>query len=370
MNKHRILYIVSYWTYNDPKSFVGALRPYKLNRFFRDRGWTTRLITPESSTGEESVVKEYKWMKTLAARIFPPDYTLFWSIRIVWQYYRRLRSRPGSCFLTSCPPNGLAIAGLLVKALLGNKVVWVLDLRDLWTRHPLYRPPVSKRLADPVIEKWALNKADLILSNTAWDHQHWKSRFPELAPKIHLVTNGFDEILQNRATGNLFVYTGGTTGGAATQWVENLLNSCRALETLDARCDFYGEWDTHMTTAVSVCYQGIIPNEEIPRLLTRYKFGFVYLPPGSESGGRVAQKLYDYLAAGVIPICFRPSEEMVRLFGELDTGIPVFETTPVREFIAKLQNARFNASPAQLNNMKRNVQFDYFYRLLNQIQPL
>jgi hypothetical protein len=362
------LYIISYWSYKNPKTFVGALRPYRMADFFRQKGWNVTLVTPTRSLGTEFVVPESAWMRWPVFRAFPPDYTFLWGARVLWTIRQKVKQSPEPFyFLTTCPPNGLVMAGLLSKLFFSSKIQWILDFRDLWTQHPLYAPPVTKKFLDPLIERWAVRRADLILCNTAWDAAHWAGRFATDSHKLLTVTNGFDQLLSNHSNTHpgpfRFVYTGGTTAGQATRWVHRLLSYFQEKEGVGT-CDFYGEHDAFMGTSPWITYRGVVEPDEVPPLLTSYRFGFIYLPKGSETGGRVAQKFYDYLGAGVIPVCYRPSQEMRRLIEHLRTGVCIDENAAPDRIIEALRNAEFRASPSQLAQLQRHTQFEKLYNSL------
>ncbi|WP_373330835.1 glycosyltransferase [Salmonirosea aquatica] len=360
------LYIISYWSYNNPKTFVGALRPYRMSDFFRQKGWDVTLVTSTCSSGPELTIPESRWMRWSVLRAFPPDYTFLWALKVIWVLRKKIKYSPIPVYLlTTCPPNGLVIAGIVGKFFFPSQIKWILDFRDLWTQHPLYAPPITKRYLDPFIERWAMYHADHIVCNTVWDQNHWSGRFPGHRSKLLTVANGFDHILQNQAVHNIdnlrFVYTGGTTAGQATRWIHSLLN---CFQEQVVTCDFYGEYDTFMDTSPCISYRGVVEPEEIPLLLTAYRFGFIYLPKGSEMGGRVAQKFYDYLGSGVIPICYRPSQEMRRLIGELRTGVCISENDSPYDTIRAIQIAEFRASAEQLALLQRNTQFEKLYNSL------
>lgn len=370
------LYIFSYWTYNNPRTFVGAIRPYRMYDFFRQKRSDVLLITPHGTSRAKDeptyrVVPENRWMRWGIFRAFPPDYTFLWSLKVLWKLRSELRRQPCCFLLTTCPPNGLVMAGLVGKVVFGSRLKWILDFRDLWTKHPLYVPPLTKKSFDPLLEKCAVRYADLILCNTTWDEAHWAARFPKYKARLLTVTNGFNELVCNHAPrsagGFQFVYTGGTTAGQATRWVHRLLTQWQ-IAGVEADCDFYGEYDGLMDTSPNITYCGKVPHDEIPALLAAYRFGFIYLPQGSEEGGRVAQKFYDYLGSGVIPVCYRPSREMRRLMRELDTGISVDEGEDEYTTLQKLHKAEFRATPAQLVQLQRTTQFEKLYNFLPSLE--
>ena len=65
---------------------------------------------------------------------------------------------PRVALLCSSPPFAMGVAGRIMKALHGDRVVVVLDMRDLWSLHTAFPgPKVQKRL----IERWVTGGADI-----------------------------------------------------------------------------------------------------------------------------------------------------------------------------------------------------------------
>jgi len=242
-------------------------------------------------------------------------------------------------------------------------VTWIVDFRDLWIDHPLYNPPLTKRYLDPLLEKSYIEKSDLLICNTNWDKDYFSRKFNLSKSKKIVIRNGFDVAEKNISITNSekfrFIYAGGTTAGQATLIIIKLLEEINLIG-YDAHCDFYGEYDENMNTSKYITYHGKIGPDEIPSILVNYKYGFIYLPKNSESGGRVAQKFYDYLGTGVIPVCFRASVEMRELMQELNTGITIGENSEVSAVINELLTAEFSANNEQIKYFSRNDQFNLF----------
>lgn len=359
-------YIVSYWTYKDEKTFVGGLRPYRLYDFLKQKGVDVSLITPKKYGTHELVVEESKWLKKFSfiTRAFPPDPMVFWAIKLFF-YIRKLNRGKHFFIFITCPPNGLSVLGLLLKWFKVNCTV-ILDYRDLWTQHPIYKPPFTKKFIDPFLEKQSFKLADIITLNTEWDKGLNEKLFPFIKDKSLVMRNGYDELIPNRSHEPWsFIYAGGTTAGQATRRVSEFMVSLNK-QGFKASCDFYGEYDQQMETLPHVVYKGIIAPDQVPVLLSGYKFGFIYLPVGSEEGGRIAQKFYDYISTGVIPICFRPSKEMVGLMDELQVGIKVMDDSDVERIVDQLEHQQFKADQSILKELSRFNQFDKIYQYLLQ----
>lgn len=365
--KAKRVYIVSYFSLNDPRSLVAALRPYKLAAFLEERGESVTIITPNAGNGRERVVSEGPVIDRVKflLKIFPPDYTLFWSIRIFLAMRKEWKEEP-FYLLTTCPPYGLGFLGLLLKGC-GFKFTWICDFRDLWMGNPLYHPPVTKRFFNPWFERMFYRYCDIMTFNTAWDLEYNCRRFPFLREKGIYVRNGFDVIRKNTSTPDFrFVYAGGTTKGEATPYVIKILTTLNRYG-IAATCDFYGEYDDTLKSSPYITYHGVLSPEEITTILSTYRLGFIYLPAGCERGGRVAQKFYDYMGAGVIPVVVRPSLEMVNMMKEFNTGVAVFDATKEEDLVHEIEHATFSAKVSELHSLTRSSQFERLYEEMNRL---
>ena len=364
-------YILSYWSYKDPGSFVGGLRPYKMHGYLKKKGVNSKLIVPKALDSREFEIKQPKWFDFLGPlkKAFPPDASIFWACKVAFTL-RSINKGRHFFLLTTCPPNGLVIAGLLLKFLKVD-FTWLLDFRDLWTHHPIYNPPVTKRFIDPWLERRSHAMSDLIIANTDWDRKFMlrTSNLPE--SRVMTIRNGVDHINQRKVKGEAkhsggyrFIYTGGTTAGQATIKIRDFLQELND-QQIPSYCDFYGEFDSGMNDQPFIKYHGTLESEDVSKVLTRYTVGFIYLPLGSEDGGRIAQKFYDYLGAGVIPVCFRASKEMAELMKSINTGVAIQDGMSASAAIKKLNNAFFNANQEELISFTREFQFSKLYRKLS-----
>lgn len=360
-------YIVSYFTFSDKKTLVGGLRPFYLYQKMIQKGFNVKLITPFSDSNLEIVVKEGSFIQFIKPllRIFPPDLSIAWSIKVFF-YLKKHNANNKFILFTTAPPHGLGLIGLLSKFFLKN-VVWISDYRDLWTKNPLYKPIITKRIMDPILEKQFHKKSDLVVLNTHWDLELHRRLYPLINNKSLFVRNGFNKLLTNKSIDNYkFIYAGGTTKGQATIRIIQLLEEINSLG-IKCSCDFYGEYDANMENSPYVKYHGSIESDKVAELLTNYKFGFIYLPVGCETGGRMAQKFYDYIGSGVIPICFRASIEMKKIMDDLNTGMSIYDDTITKSVVKFIKTAEFNADNDMRNIYTRDNQFNI---LVEQIERL
>jgi len=355
------VYIITYFTLKNGKSIVAGQRPYRLYDFLKEKGVDVTLVTVNKSFGHEIAVPEFKYngILRLLSRIIPPDRSILWGIRV----YRELKTSvdKDTLILTTAPPHGISISGFLLK-LKNAQITWVADYRDLFVDNSLHSNFLTKKLLDPVFEKIFHKKEDLGVFNTKWDMNFNIKKYPFLKGKSIFVRNGVDRILaaEHEDRQLSFVYSGGTTKGRATKVVNNIMDALNEAG-LKSHCDFYGRYDQLMDSSPYINYKGLVESDEIPNILSKYKFGFVYLPDGCEKGGRVAQKFYDYLGVGVIPICYQASIEMIEMMDKYATGISITEQTNTNEIIEFIEKATFNAHPTELVELTRRIQFEKLY---------
>jgi glycosyltransferase involved in cell wall biosynthesis len=366
MNKQVPIYIISYYNYSDKRTLVGGLRPYYLYEKLRKDDWNVKLITPEKSNVDSLTITENKFLHLLRPilRIFPPDYSIFWGIKIFF-YLKKANKFNKFIVFTTVPPHGLGIIGLLCKLFLKN-AIWISDYRDLWTENPLYNPPFTKKYIDPIFEKKFHKYSDLVVFNTKWDLEFNIKLFPNIINKSIFVRNGFNFQLINKSKSEMnFVYAGGTTKGEATRRIIKLLEEINSENNLYT-CDFYGEYNKELEDCKFINYLGTIEPDKVAELLTNYKFGFIYLPKGCENGGRMAQKFYDYIGSGVTPICFNPSLEMQEIMNEIKVGFSIFKETKNSEIIDYISNVElFDYTKSELLKFSREYQFNYLIQNLS-----
>ncbi len=100
------------------------------------------------------------------------------------------RERPDVVLATSPP-----VSALLATAAVAGEVPMVADLRDLWAGHPYYDrgSPVLARL-----QGRALERAAAVVTVTEGCRGGLLRLHPELAPRLHVLPNGFDPALLAR----------------------------------------------------------------------------------------------------------------------------------------------------------------------------
>lgn len=337
-------FIVSYR--NLSSKAVGGIRGDRLKKFLLEKGIATSLISCNSGGDDNEVeVKERIGERCFFGRaigaFLPIDNTLFWAYKV----YQKLKNHPYSVVLTTAPPFGISLVGLLLKKQ-KNTHFWIADFRDPWTLNVLYRPifyPYKKRVAN-YLEKRIFYQADLILLNTETDLNNYLIKYPFIKQKSLVVRNGFDSFKENQAdlqekSNNIkLIYAGSAyQGGVAARAVVDFLKQANHFSSQRVVCDYYGEHHPYLQDSASITYKDNISYEAISRVLRTYRMGIIYLQEACIDSGRITQKFYDYIGCGVIPIVINPSKEMSLHMDKLNVGIKVFPKDDFRKIMTKVQ---------------------------------
>lgn len=111
---------------------------------------------PQAGVRTGAVAKGGRWLKHLfLVDLFLPSQ---------WILYRHLARHIDAkqnrvALLCSSPPFGLALVCALIKWRYGNRVLFSLDMRDLWSLHTAHPGPKWHKKA---IERWVLKQVDLL----------------------------------------------------------------------------------------------------------------------------------------------------------------------------------------------------------------
>ena len=325
------IYILSFYSEKSQESLVAGLRPHHMWKFLDSRGYDVTLITSES-------------LKPMGSyKIYPVDSHFGWSLHAFFRLWKDRKIF--DILITTAPPHSISIVGVLIK-LFNRHISWIHDLRDLWTDSPMRSLNFYRLLSNNILEKSAFRLADFILANTDYDNKIYT---PKAAGTVLTVRNGSSFQFNLNSKRNMdFVYMGGTSKGQAVAPIARLFEN--------RKVDFFGEYNLEMELFHNINYKGIIDQEEVSMVLHRYKYGIVYLPKGYESGGRVNQKMYDYLMCGCIPIIINGSREMKSLVGP-NFYISLEESSEPSEVLGQI-SAKLELPASLRKEFHRDVQFE------------
>jgi glycosyltransferase involved in cell wall biosynthesis len=128
---------------------------------------------------------------------------LFGSTRIptfsdlwLWPAYKtakRIISREDTdVIITTSPPPVSNLVGLYLKRW-RRDIVWVADLRDLWTQHPNHRGVFPFTVFENALEKKCVGASDAVITVSEVMAQKLKDKYPDKGSRIFCIENGYDE---------------------------------------------------------------------------------------------------------------------------------------------------------------------------------
>lgn len=140
-------------------------------------------------------------LRRIGRRCLVPDLQITWLPAALWQSLRALGDGKCDLIYTSFPPASAHLLGLLLKAC--TNLPWVVDFRDSWIYDPLDPALVAnpRRSAfEARLEGAVIRAADAVVVATAAVAAHLRCTYPEAAPRIKVVTNGFEPTDFTRTT--------------------------------------------------------------------------------------------------------------------------------------------------------------------------
>jgi len=162
-------------------------------------------VAPESSAGEFGGAPEgdeerrqrgllSKISKTIHERLLIPDPQIGWFVPALMKtIYITKREEPDLVY-TSSPPHSVQLLGLFLRQIC--RLPWVADFRDPWTdgvrRRRVYAKNRTRRQLEQRLERAIVSKADRIIVNTESNWDQLFHKYPFVADKLTVLTNGFD----------------------------------------------------------------------------------------------------------------------------------------------------------------------------------
>lgn len=184
-----------------PDASIGGARPFRYYRHLPARGWQPHVITAAPQSGSEpdpnitavpdpflsNATRSVSWqLERLVRRLWLPGQTgTGWAYPAAAAAQRWIQSAPrNAVLLTTAPPLGVLLAGLLIKRRTG--IPWIADFRDPMA--PLH----GSRAVIRYMERLTIRDADRVIVNTNVLADRWREVYPEWAHKIKVLWNGYD----------------------------------------------------------------------------------------------------------------------------------------------------------------------------------
>ncbi len=250
------------------------------------------------------------WFFPLAGKHFFGKFAaqIFFSI-MIWLFFFRIKKLNAAAFIVQTPPLFLAFSAVLMAKLLRKKIL--VNFSDLYPQvlidlKVLKKGIIFKTLLQ--IEKFIINKADFITGQSEEIIEYLAKKNPLKPPFLY--RNGIDKqaFRQNRTektgTCQKIVYAG------LLGFSQNILDVCNKLnvEKLAYELHIYGagaekeglEKLLKDKSIKNIFLHEPVPHDKIPALLQN--FDIALIPTRSRIYGTLPSKIYEAMAAGLIPV--------------------------------------------------------------------
>ncbi len=239
--------------------------------------------------------------------------------------------------ITSTPPLFTGIPGYAAKRLLGKQ--WILDIRDLWIDASISLGFVREGSLFERMSRWfeqmCLAHADLVGVTTTELGRRIASRYRVAAP-MELMPNGvntefFYPVMAEKKRQIIYA---GNVGHA-----QDLAKVALAVKAMNGKYnlkflivgdgDIRGQLEQFVRTenlADWVLFPGVVPREEIPRLLSESLIGIAPLKKLENLEYAAPTKAYEYMACG-IPFVGCGAGEIAQLARDSGAGL-IADNTP------------------------------------------
>jgi len=255
-------------------------------------------------------------------------YLLFPLHTALWLLFARSRF---DVIVTSAPPLFTGIPGYVLKRV--SSVKWILDIRDLWIDASislgfLQEGSIYEKLSRR-FEQMCLSRADLIGVTTEELGRRISSRYQVTTP-MELMPNGVNTDFFRPTNGGKkrqIIYAGNVGHAQDLDKVALAVKSMNG--TYNLKFLIVGDGDTreHLERLVktenltdSVIFTGILPREEIPRLLSESLLGVAPLKRLANLEYAAPTKAYEYMACE-LPFVGCGDGEIAHLAEESGAGV-------------------------------------------------
>ncbi len=196
-----------------PEVEIGAARPFRFQKYLKRLGYACHVITAAAQNTLSADVHyvadpfalrrplDWRWQLERAVRkIFLPG-----AVGLGWAYDAANAAeqllRPMSLrqvtVISTFPPMGVHYAAKRLAR--RNGWPWIADFRDPMGGIQLNDVVAPQTLLRRFLEGRIIKQADRVIANTDASQVHLQQRFPERAPRIHAIWNGFDPEVRLKA---------------------------------------------------------------------------------------------------------------------------------------------------------------------------
>ncbi|WP_298765913.1 glycosyltransferase family 4 protein [uncultured Polaribacter sp.] len=297
---------------NYPKEDTTLLKEVSKNlRVLKQPVWEPTNILfwkKKKSTGVSNLSKG-GFLSFIRGNFFIPDPKIFWVKKSVTYLEKYITNNAVDVIISTGPPHSLHLIAQKLKQKLGVK--WLADFRDPWS--DLYYNKDFKQLAfaknrNLKLEKLVLKQANCVVTVS----ENLKKEFLKFANKVHVVTNGFDdEINQEEETKLDSKFTISYIGLLPIQSNPKVLFAvlqelCKgdAKFKEDLQLNFIGDIAAAIKHEITDCnltkntnFIGYVAHEKAIEFQNKSQVLLLLIPDVPNNKGIVTGKLFEYLKA-------------------------------------------------------------------------
>lgn len=164
--------------------------PYFIYRAFLKKSDKGNVNQPSSVDAGGGVIKRFaKWVR---GNVFIPDPRVFWVKPSARHLKKIIKEENIDVVISTGPPHSMHLIGYRLKKYFGEKINWIADFRDPWTKIDFYDMLSVGKRADRKqhsLEKKVITTCDTLVSVS----RSWGEDFEKMGAKnVKIITNGFD----------------------------------------------------------------------------------------------------------------------------------------------------------------------------------
>ena len=254
-----------------------------------------------------------KLLRFLRGNLLIPDARRTWVNPAFKAACQLIEENKIDTVIISSPPHSSQLIGLKLKEKYPH-IKWIADLRDPWTDIYYYKDLLhtswAKKL-DLKYEQEVMKKANSVLVVSDGIKESLSEKYADLATKIDVISNGFDEddfLIPSQAPQHEFLIT--HTGTIADSYNPEMFFSAlqKLISKYGTQCKirilFVGKTFPTLKKLVekhgliqNVSYQEYVPHEEVVRIMKNTTCLFLIIAETTNQKGLLSGKLFEYLGA-------------------------------------------------------------------------
>ena len=176
----------------------GSLRSVKFVELLREFGWEATVIALNSVANKDNseIFPNVLRYNSLTPYSRPYQITPYgWALKIWLEIKKSTVSNVFDLIYVTCPPFPQIISAILLKKY--YSIPLVIDFRDAWLLNPYQKNDFVNywlnKLFFTFVERWAISNCDYLILNTPSVLAAYQNKYPNLAARMTLLPNGFDE---------------------------------------------------------------------------------------------------------------------------------------------------------------------------------